>query len=573
MDRLAACYGGLFGEMSFTWQLEILVAQLFPEMELETIAFETLADCLERFDLADDRGRFRLFDRLFNDRHLRRLTDAHYYDYQDWFSKEHFEHLLLVLLQVELIRQAGGRSDDKRIRRILERLHEVLLLAEKTGFCCDRLVAGLDPTPRPELPLPATDENGLNVLFVASEATPFAKSGGLADVVGSLPSALRRQGHDVRVMIPAYRVAEDAFPLVKTEYSTEITLQGTAWRASVKEAVHDGVPYYFIDTPEFFDRPALYGTADGDYGDNGLRYGFFCRAVLEAVKLLDFRPDVIHHHDWQSSLLPVLLRTSYRDQEFFARTRTLLTIHNLGYQGMFTLGILPALELPYELGRPDALEYYGGIVLPEGRDCLCRPDQHRFSDLLSRDSGAACRGMVSMVSCAAAAVIFTGSSTVSMSAPGTRRPMPPWYSLTRRIACPVKTPAKKRCSRSSVWRSLPRKPLIAVISRLDRQKGINLIETIWGQLLERDVQFVLLGSGNNEQMRFWREEQGGHPLQVSINLTFNEHLSHRIYSAADLLLVPSVYEPCGLTQMIASRYGASARGSENRRHGRYGERY
>jgi len=555
VDRLAPSYGGLFAEMSFVWRVELMVCQLFPDLELDPGAFQTLADILGRFDLTDKHGCFRLFDRLFNDRHLRKLTAAHYYDYKDWFSKEDFENLLLVLLQAELSRLSGEPSDYERISLVLEGLHEVMELAETTGFCCDRLVARLDPTPKPELPLPANHENGLKVLFVASEAMPFAKSGGLADVVGSLPSALRQQGHDVRVIIPAYRVAEDAFPLVKTEYSLEITLQGTAWRASVKAAVHDGVPYYFIDTPEFFDRPELYGTADGDYGDNGLRYGFFCRAVLEAIKLLDFRPDIIHHHDWQSSLLPVLLKTSYRDQEFFARTRTLLTIHNLGYQGMFSLGMLPVLELPGQLGRPDALEYYGRLSFLKGGIV--------FADLINTVSPTYCleiqgqqlgHGFDGLLRSRSRYLygIINGIDDRTWN-PQTDTALVQSYSAASLAG---KQECKKALQQELGLEVDPGKPLLAVISRLDRQKGTDLIETIWGQLLERGVQFVLLGSGNNEQMRFWRNQQGRIPHQVSINLTFNEQLSHRLYSAADLLLVPSVYEPCGLTQMIASRYGA-----------------
>ncbi len=555
VDELAEIYAGPFSEMSPAWQIQILVRQLFAEENLEEASFELLANCLERFDITQKRDCFRLFDRLFNDRFLRRLTAAHYYDYRDWFSQERFTTLQLLPLQFIISRQARQGLDYAYIAKVIQRLQQVVVLAEESGFCCDRLVASLDPTESPDLPLVASDKDGKNILFVASEATPFAKSGGLADVIGSLPVALRELGHDVRVMIPAYQIAEDRFPLVKTEYSLEITLQGVARRASLKEAVYDGVPYYFIDTPEFFDRPALYGTTDGDYGDNALRYGFFCRAVLEAVKLLDFRPDVLHLHDWQSSLLPALLKTSYRDQAFFARTKTLLTIHNLGYQGMFSLGVLPQLELPYELGRPDAFEYYGGLSFLKGgivyadlintvspTYCLEIQGQqqgHGFDGILrsrSRDLYGIINGLDER--------IWDPEHDPALAYPFSHD------NLSGKLRC------KQALQQDLGLQVAPDIPLIAVVSRLDRQKGITLIEEIWPQLMQREVQFVLLGSGNNEQMRFWQRQQGQNVEQVSINLTFNERLSHQLYSAADLLLVPSRYEPCGLTQMIASRYGA-----------------
>ncbi len=557
VDALYASFTGSFSSMSFAWQLQVFMRQLFADDNLNGHGCDALADYLTRFDITDQRGCFRLYDRFFNDRYLRQLIDAHYYEYRDWFSQEKFAVLQLLLLQGILCQQANKAIDYAFIHQLVVRLKEIIALAEKSGFCCDRLVANLDPTEAPEAPL-ALKENAAdskNILFVASEATPFAKSGGLADVVGSLPVALRNLGHDVRVILPAYQIAEDKFPLSKTEYSLEITLQGVARRASIKEAVYDGVPYYFIDTPEFFDRPALYGNPDGDYGDNALRYGFFCRAVLEAVKLLDFKPDVLHLHDWQSSLLPALLKTSYRGQDFFAQTKTLLTIHNLGYQGMFSLATLPQLELPYELGRPDAFEYYGGLSFLKGGIV--------FADLVNTVSPTYCLEIQGQQQGHGFDGILRSRSRHLYGIINglDERIWDPQTDVALAQSYSVADPSGKILCKTALQEELglkvdPDVPLIAVVSRLDRQKGINLIEQIWPQLLDRNIQFVLLGSGNNEQMRFWQQQQGLNPDQVSINLTFNEQLSHRLYSAADLLLVPSQYEPCGLTQMIASRYGA-----------------
>ncbi len=403
--------------------------------------------------------------------------------------------------------------------------------------------------------IPVDRKRGKKILFVASEATPFAKTGGLADVVGSLPRALRQLGHDVQVVIPCYRVVEQGeTSLRKSNCSLEIFLQGRGYRGSLKQAVYDGVPYWFIDTPEFFDRADIYGTASGDYPDNGLRFGFFARAVLEMAKVLDFKPDVIHIHDWQTGLIPALLKTDYSSQEFFRETRTQLTIHNLGYQGMFPRDFLRTLELSPQLGSSSALEYYGRLSFLKGAivfsdvittvsPTYCHeiqgPEQGQGFDGLLRSRGKDLYGIINGLD-------------QRIWNPQSDRYLPYRYSrenLRNKGLC------KAALQQELQLEVKKDRPLIAVISRLDPQKGIDLLEPVWTQLLERDIQFVLLGSGSQEQMEFWQQQQGRYPGQVSINLTFNEALSHRLYAAADLLLVPSRYEPCGLTQMIALTYG------------------
>ena len=403
--------------------------------------------------------------------------------------------------------------------------------------------------------IPINHKQGLKVLFVASEATPFAKSGGLADVAGSLPRALRQLGHDVRVVIPCYRMAEQDNRLLKGSQSVEITLQGTPYRASLKEAVYDGVPYWFIDTPEFFDRDDLYGTAEGEYPDNGLRFGFFAQAVLEMVKRLDFQPDLIHLNDWQSGFVPVLLKTTYQQDAFFAATKTLLTIHNLGYQGIFPLTLLQQLDLPEELASPAELEYFGNLSVLKGAihyadlintvsPTYCReiqePEQGYGFDGILRQRSADLSGIINGLDYRS----WTPETDVALAHNYSAQ------NLRGKGLC-------KKSLQKELGLEISREvPIIAVVSRLVQQKGIDLIKSLWQELLERDLQFVLLGSGTQQEMAFWREQQDKYPGKVSINLTFNENLSHRLYSAADLLLVPSLYEPCGLTQMIALKYGA-----------------
>ena len=560
-EQLIARYRvGAMANMAREDVLALLAHIIFPGAACTRQDYSELAGLLVDSAPVDADRLFQLFDRVFNQRAFRPLLRCHYYDYIDWFGREEFERFCLVILQFELFVSSQALtselpSEQERILRILQQLKKISLMSDKVSYRVDELLQRLDPGVLTEEIIPFNKLKGLKVVFVASEATPFAKTGGLADVVGSLPRALRELGHDVHVVIPCYRTAKRGqSQLLKSNKSIEIRMNGTAFRGSLKHTVFDGVPYWLIDTPEFFDREDLYGNADGDYRDNGLRFGFFARAVLEMVKVLDFRPDLIHLHDWQTALIPALLKTCYANQEFYAQTRTLLTIHNLAYQGMFAPALLDDLELPHELDSPEALEYYGRLSILKGGI--------NFSDLINTVSPTYCHeiqgpelghGFDGLLRSRRAVLhgIINGLDQRVWS-PQTDRHLAANYSATKLRG---KAVCKKALQKELGLDPSANTPLIAVISRLDQQKGIALIEDIWPQLLTRDVQFVLLGSGSREQMQFWQEQQGQRRGQVSINLTFNEALSHRLYAAADLLLVPSLYEPCGLTQMIALTYG------------------
>jgi len=544
--------------MAKDYILEVQTHQRYPDLVLEHEGYGDLAWYLDRADTDD--GWFRLFDRICNQHRLRPLLGCHYYDYYDWCVHQDLERFSLLLLGYQLFRERDRLAVEPvaMVDRTIEILRAIAKLqrqAAKVGYRVDQLLAQLDPRPPLDKPL-AAQADGLKVLFVASEATPFAKSGGLADVAGSLPRALRLLGHDVQVVIPGYPQIDKA-PVIprKAPQSVEITLEGVPRRASLKQAVYDGVPYWFIDTPDLYQRDGLYSGPDGDYPDNGMRFGFFCRALLELARTLNFPPDVIHLHDWQTGLVPVLLKTSYAGDPFFAHTKTLLTVHNLGYHGTFPFSLLRQLELAGNLTSPAALEYYGNLSLLKGGIV--------FSDLVNTVSPTYCReiqtveqgyGLDGLLRERSAHLhgILNGLDEQIWN-PAQDSALPHNYS-------PRQLKNKQKC-KALLQQELGLEvradvPLVVVISRLDRQKGINLIESIWPQLLERPLQFALLGSGTPENMRFWQDRQGLSPGQVSINLTFNEGLSRRLYAAADMLLVPSLYEPCGLTQMIALKYGA-----------------
>ncbi|MCK5825664.1 MAG: glycogen synthase GlgA, partial [Desulfuromusa sp.] len=540
--------------------LQIVSHILFPGVDLDQSFFADLAELVRETPLDTEELMFKILDRVFNHRQFRKLLECNYHQQVDWFGKQQFQQFCQVLLHQRFFttsqtvqNKTTGFRDE--IIKLLGQLKKNLKLAEKSGYRVDNFLQYLDRTPAAEKIIPADHNQGLKILFVASEATPFAKSGGLADVAGSLPRALRQSGHDVRVILPCYRMAEQGARLSKGSQSVEITLQGIAYRASLKEAVYDGVPYWFIDTPEFFDRDDLYGTAAGEYADNGLRFGFFSQAVLEIVTRLDFQPDLIHLNDWQSAFVPILLKTTYRQDDFFATTKTLLTIHNLGYQGIFPLALLRQLELPEELNNPAELEYFGDLSVLKGgihysdlintvSPTYCReiqePEQGYGFDGILRERSADLYGIINGLDSRTWAPETDAALAHNYSA----------QNLRGKRLC------KEALQQELGLESSQKLPLIAVVSRLAEQKGIDLIKSIWKELLERDLQFVLLGSGNQQEMAFWQEQQEKFPGKVSINLTFNENLSHRLYSAADLLLVPSLYEPCGLTQMISLKYGA-----------------
>lgn len=562
LRQVAAMYQNPnLNQLPSEYLLELLIHTLFPADQLKNGHYDDFAALLSQYSVADDEQLFLLLDSIFNHRQFRSLLDCHYYDHVDWFSKERFEIFFLLLLQFELFlagRDSSSEFDDLqgRVILLLKALNKLKKQAEKQGYRVDGLLQELDPGKNREKMIPVKGHQGMKILFVASEAAPFAKTGGLADVVGSLPRALRELGHDVRVIIPCHRSAMlGSMRPVKTDKSIEIMMNGTAYRGSLKEAVYDGVPYWFVDTPEFFDRSELYGTTRGDYSDNALRFGFFARVVLELTRVAEFKPDLIHLHDWQTGLIPALLKTSYAEQGFYADIKTLLTIHNLGYQGMFPTDLLDQLDLPEELSSPEMLEYYGRLSFLKGGITLSdlittvsptycneiqEPGQGQGFDGLLRSRRHKLHGIINGLDLR----VWNPADDPFLKAA---------YSAEQLRG---KSVCKKELQRELGLAVDSNKPIVTVISRLDQQKGIDLIESVWPRLMDRDLQFVLLGSGNQDQMRFWQEQQERHPERVSINLTFNEGLSHRLYAASDLLLVPSRYEPCGLTQMIALKYGA-----------------
>jgi starch synthase len=395
----------------------------------------------------------------------------------------------------------------------------------------------------------------MKILVVASEITPFAKTGGLADVIGSLPRALRQMGHDVRVILPCYQaIEEQGFSLRKGRKSVEVTIDGVVRKGLLRQTTIDGVTVYFIENREYFQRSGLYGDATGDYPDNALRFGFFCRAALEFLRRLDFRPDVLHLNDWQCSLIPVLLRTELKDAPFYAGMGTVLTIHNIGYQGLFPPQTLKSLHLDPTLYHMERMEYFeqisflkGGIVFADRLNTVseshCReiqtPELGFGLDGLLRKRSAHLSGILNGIDHKAWDPELDSALAVNYSVNDLRGKA-----------------SNKRALQKELGLEASNKPMVAMVTRLDNQKGLDLVQEAWQELLRRDLQFVLLGTGDPKLSAFFAAQKDLHPGQVAIALKFSEALARRIYAGSDLFLMPSRYEPCGLGQMIALRYGS-----------------
>jgi ADP-glucose type glycogen/starch synthase len=407
-------------------------------------------------------------------------------------------------------------------------------------------------------PLPATKPRSgtLKILMVASEVAPLAKSGGLADVAGSLPQALDKLGHDVRIIMPHYRrIMPGAVKTKDLGIDFSVPFGPEQLPCSVSQTKIGTVPTWLLRNQDLFDRDQLYGSPTGDYPDNAERFGWFCRAALQALPLLDFCPDVIHLNDWQTGLIPILLKTVYADSPFFRKIGTLLSIHNLGYQGLFPATVLEQLGLPDWLNHPDALEYWGRISYLKGgivfSDQVNTVSPTYAKEILQPQFGVGLDGVLRSRGPAFSGIL-NGIDNDTWN-PATDPALPAAYQTNNLRG---KSSCKKALQKELGLQPDSKAMLIAMVTRLDSQKGIDLLKQGWERLLRRPTQFVLLGSGTQEYMDFFAARAQANPRQVAVRLGFDDGLARRIYAGSDLFLMPSLYEPCGLGQLIALRYGS-----------------
>lgn len=391
----------------------------------------------------------------------------------------------------------------------------------------------------------------MKLLFAVSECVPFAKSGGLADVAGALPRELVRQGVDLRVIMPKYGSIETnikARMQKKAEYTVEV-----GWRkqyCGIEELEFQGVTYYFVDNEYYFMREELYG-----YFDDGERFAFFCKAVLDSLSHIDFQPDIIHCHDWHTGMIPFLLKMEYQEKKGYEFIQTVFTIHNLLFQGIMPRESLKELfGLQEKYNHVDYLEFYGCISFMKGAivaaDKITTVSPTYKSEIQTSVYGEKLHELLQSRSCDLVGILngidlelYNPEKDPSLFKNYSRKDLT--YKrvnkvhLQERLGLPIKA----------------KTPIIAMVTRLTEQKGIDLVKHVFHELIAEDIQLIILGSGDDEYEHFFRQMEAAYPNKCKAYIGFDEGLAHEVYAGADLFLMPSRFEPCGLGQMIAMRYG------------------
>ncbi len=390
--------------------------------------------------------------------------------------------------------------------------------------------------------------------MVTSEAAPFAKTGGLGDVLGALPAALAKQGDEVMVLLPAYgnasmRGAERFF------HDVPVWMTGGYYQCAIDRVIRDGIPYLFLSCPPLFGRNGFYGDRNGDFGDNHVRFGVLSRAALTVAARI-FRPDIIHCHDWQASLAPVYLKTVFRHDPTFHGVKTMLTIHNLGYQGHFPAASVSDLGLdPLEVFHINGLEYYGGVNLLKGginySDYITTVSPRYAQEIQTPEYGFGLDPLLRSRSHVLAGIL--NGVDYSEWNPETDRYLPSVYSADS-------LEGKRMCKKALLEEfgldaSDLDRPLVGIVSRFAYQKGLDLVAQCIRGLADLNLQMVVLGSGDSGLDEAFGHIARTRPAQFGFRSEYNNGLSHRIEAGSDMFLMPSRYEPCGLNQIYSLRYG------------------
>jgi starch synthase len=395
----------------------------------------------------------------------------------------------------------------------------------------------------------------LDILMVTSEARPFAKTGGLADVCGALPRALARLGHRVTVVLPRYRGMEtDGSAGQPADVPFGIHSYPVRF---IEQGLTEGVTAVLIEAPALYDRDGLYGDAHGEYNDTAFRFAVLCRGALEYARSRGRRPSVIHAHDWQAALAPVYARTVLRDDPMIGGVRTVLTIHNLAFQGQFDPAELSWIGLGRDLFTPDLLEFWGRASSLKGgvifSDQITTVSPTYAKEILTPEYGFGFNGILANRAADLVGIV-NGIDTDTWN-PATDRHLPAHFDAD---ALERKAVVKRALLDQA---GLPRdeatmkRPLIGLVTRLTYQKGCDLVAAAADRLMAYDASWVMLGSGDRWCEDLWRQLAARHPDRVAARIGFDEQLAHLIEGGADMFLMPSWYEPCGLNQMYSLRYG------------------
>jgi starch synthase len=393
----------------------------------------------------------------------------------------------------------------------------------------------------------------MRILFVASEGLPFSKTGGLADVVEALPKALVAEGHEVAVVLPRYRGTEAAALVIP---SLTISMGGARLRfpAIAGGAVLGGVRYFFVDDPAYFDREGLYGSGGKDYPDNAERYAEFCRAAIEVAKQI-WPADVFHCHDWQTALVPVLLRTSYSEDPFVKNIPVVFTIHNMGYHGQFPRDVLERVGLPPRLFHPEGIEFYGSVNFLKGglvySDYLTTVSRKYAQEIQTKEFGHGLDGVVRKRA-ERLVGILNGVDYTAWN--------PEKDELIAANYSAEDLSGKQLCKQDllEVF-ALPlehlKRPVIGIVSRFVDQKGFDLIAEQAHELMEEDLVLAVLGTGERKYEKLFGALAAAYPGRVGLKMAYDNVLAHKVEAGADMFLMPSRYEPSGLNQMYSLKYG------------------
>lgn len=379
----------------------------------------------------------------------------------------------------------------------------------------------------------AKGAKGLKVLMASSEVVPFSKTGGLADVAGSLPLAIHKLGADIRLVTPRYKT---------------VGIFGNEAR------LNNDVPVYFIEHEGYFMRDNLYGDKNGDYHDNLERFTFFSGKTLELLKDLDFKPDIIHCNDWQTALIPVYLKTIFKDDPFYRGIKTIFTVHNIGYQGLFPKEHFPKTGLPWGLFTIDGLEFYDKVNILKGglifSDAITTVSPTYAKEIQTREFGYGLDGVLAQRKDSLLGIV-NGVDYDEWN-PSKDKELQFHFSAAK---IDGKYNDKKGLQKEGGLKENEDAPLIGIISRLADQKGLDIISKIMEPLLNMEVQLILLGTGEEKYHILLGKLKTKYPKKVSIHLKFDAVLAKKIYAGSDMFLMPSRYEPCGLGQLISLRYG------------------
>jgi starch synthase len=383
----------------------------------------------------------------------------------------------------------------------------------------------------------------MKIAMCASEVVPFAKTGGLADVAGALPLALEELGEEVIIIMPCYKAVQGSnFRVQRLKEDISYSVTGK------------NIKVYFIENDKYFSRDGLYGDKTGDYKDNLDRFSYYSKRALGLLKEIGFCPDIIHCHDWQASLIPVYLKALYANDTFYKNTKTMLTIHNIGYQGLFPKEEFPKLGLDWSLFNVEALEFYDKINSLKGGmefcDIINTVSPTYSKEIQTKEFGFGLEGVLAK----RRGVVFGILNGIDYSI---------WNSQTDKFIAKNyslsniedKYKNKEDLQKACKFARKPDIPLFGIVSRLAEQKGLDILAEAIEEICKMNLQLVILGTGDLKYHLLLGGIVKKYPKVISLHLRFDDPMAHKIYAGSDVFLMPSKYEPCGLGQLISFRYG------------------